>query len=61
MKDLTTKEAARRLGYKGDAQIRKLIQRGQLKPERLGKAWAISVEELSKFEKDRKQAKKKTS
>jgi excisionase family DNA binding protein len=61
MKYLTTKEAAELLGYKGDAQIRKLIQRGQLNPDRLGKTWAISVEELRRFEKDRKQAKKKTS
>ena len=61
MEYLTTKQAAERLGYKGDAQIRKLIERGKLKPEKLGNTWAISVEELKRFEKDRKQAKKKTS
>jgi excisionase family DNA binding protein len=58
MKCLTTKEAAERLGYKGDAQIRKLIERGKLKPERLGKVWAISEEELQAFKPHRKQSKK---
>jgi excisionase family DNA binding protein len=58
---LTTKEAAQRLNYDSDASIRKLIQRKQLKAEKLGKVWAIPVEELGKIKWIRKQYKKKTS
>jgi excisionase family DNA binding protein len=58
MEYLTTKEAAKLLKYKGAAQIRKLIQRGKLKPEKLGKSWAISMEELRRFQKSRKLSKK---
>ena len=58
MKYLTTKEAARRLHYEGDAQIRKLIQRGKLKAEKFGGVWVIAEEELQAFKRHRKQAKK---
>ena len=58
MKDLTTKEAARRLHYAGDAQIRKLIQRGKLKAEKFGGVWVIAEEELQAFKRHRKQRKK---
>jgi excisionase family DNA binding protein len=60
-KYLTTKEAAQRLNYKGDAQVRKLIQRGKLKPEKLGHVWVIAEEELQEFIRNRKQRKKKAS
>ena len=58
MKDLTTKEAARRLHYTGDAQIRKLIQRGKLKAEKFGGVWVIAEEDLQVFKRKRKRAKK---
>jgi excisionase family DNA binding protein len=58
MKYLTTKEAARRLHYSGDAQIRKLIQRGKLKAEKFGGVWVIAEEELQEFKRHRKQSKK---
>jgi hypothetical protein len=46
MKNVTTKEAARRLHYSGDAQIRKLIQRAKLKAEKFGGVRVIAEEEL---------------
>jgi excisionase family DNA binding protein len=49
MKYLTTKEAARRLHYTGDTQIRKIIQRGKLKAEKFGGVWVIAEEELQAF------------
>ena len=58
MEYLTTKQAAKLLKYKDAAQIRKLIQRGKLHPEKLGKSWAISIEELRRFQKTRKLSKK---
>jgi excisionase family DNA binding protein len=58
MSYLTTKQAARRLHYSGDAQIRKLIQHGKLKAEKFGGVWQIAEEELQDFKRRRKQAKK---
>jgi excisionase family DNA binding protein len=58
MKNVTTKEAARRLHYTGDAQIRKLIQRGKLKAEKFAGVWVIAEEELQAFKRRRKQDKK---
>jgi len=55
MRNLTTKAAARRLHYSGDAQIRKLIQRGKLKAEKFGGVWVIAEEELQAFKPHRKQ------
>jgi excisionase family DNA binding protein len=62
MKYLTTEEAAQRLGYDSDASIRKLIQRKQLKAEKIGGVWAIREEELGKIKRKRKRySKRKTS
>ena len=61
MKYITTKEAAERLKYTSDAVIRKLIQRGHLKAEKLGHVWMIPEEELGKVKRIRKQYKKRTS
>ncbi len=61
MKYLTTKEVAAKLNYEGDAQIRKLISRGKIKAEKIGRMWVIPVEELVNIKRVRKQYKKKTS
>ncbi len=61
MKYLTTQEAARRLNYDSDASIRKLIQRKQLKAEKIGGVWAIREEELGKIKRTRKQYSKRNS
>jgi excisionase family DNA binding protein len=54
----TTKEAAEILGYASDAGIRKLIERGKIKPQKFGRDWMISEEELSTIPRVKTRAKK---
>jgi len=61
MKYVTTKQAAKLLNYTGDAQVRKLIERGQLHAEKFGRVWLIPEEELGNTKRAKNTKKLKTS
>jgi excisionase family DNA binding protein len=46
---LTTKEAARQLGFKTTGAVRQLILAGRLTAEKRGRDWFVSAEEIARF------------
>jgi excisionase family DNA binding protein len=46
---LTTKEAARQLGFKTTGAVRQLILAGRLMAEKRGRDWFVSTEEIERY------------